>query len=94
MTRTVHCAKLQREAEGLDAPPLPGEVGQRIYNEISKEAWQAWLAQQTMLINEHRLAGFDPKARAFLKEQMLAYLFGEGEVQQVEGYVPPPGKGA
>jgi Fe-S cluster biosynthesis and repair protein YggX len=93
MTRTVHCVKLQREAEGLDAPPLPGELGQRIYNEISKEAWQAWLTQQTMLINEHRLAGFDPKARAFLKEQMLAYLFGEGEVQPVEGFVPPPGKG-
>lgn len=93
MSRTVHCAKLQREAEGLDAPPMPGEVGQRIYNEISKEAWQAWLAQQTMLINEHRLAGFDPKARAFLKEQMLAYLFGEGEVQQINGYVPPPSAG-
>ena len=92
MSRTVHCARLQREAEGLDAPPIPGELGQRIFNEISKEAWQAWLGHQTMLINEHRLAGFDPKARAFLKEQMLAFLFGEGEVAQVEGFVPPPAK--
>ena len=92
MPRTVHCAKLDTEAEGLDAPPIPGELGQRIFNEISKEAWQAWLGHQTMLINEHRLAGFDPKARAFLKEQMLAFLFGEGEVEQPEGYVPPPTK--
>ena len=92
MSRTVHCARLQREAEGLDAPPIPGELGQRIFNEISKEAWQAWLGHQTMLINEHRLAGFDPKARAYLKEQMLAFLFGEGEVAKVEGFVPAPGK--
>ena len=92
MSRTVHCARLQREAEGLDAPPIPGELGQRIFNEISKEAWQAWLGHQTMLINEHRLAGFDPKARAYLKEQMLAFLFSEGEVAQVEGFVPPPAK--
>ncbi len=92
MSRTVHCARLQREAEGLDAPPIPGELGHRIYEEVSKEAWQAWLAHQTMLINEQRLAGFDPKARAYLKEQMLAFLFGEGEVAQVEGFVPPPAK--
>ncbi len=92
MTRTVHCAKLEREAEGLDAPPIPGDLGRRIYDEVSKEAWQAWLGHQTMLINEHRLAGFDPKARAFLREQMLAFLFGEGAVEQPEGYVPPPGK--
>jgi Fe-S cluster biosynthesis and repair protein YggX len=91
MARTVHCAKLGREAEGLDAPPMPGELGQRVYAEISKEAWQAWLGQQTILINEHRLAGFDPKARAFLREQMLAYLFGEGEVKTPEQFVPPPG---
>ena len=88
MSRTVMCKRLGREAEGLDAPPIPGELGQRVYAEISKEAWQAWLGHQTMLINEHRLAGFDPKARAFLKEQMLAFLFGEGEVAQPEGYVP------
>jgi len=93
MARSVHCVKLQREAEGLDAPPIPSEIGQRIYNEVSKEAWQAWLTHQTMLINEHRLAGFDPKARAFLMEQMLAYLFGKGQVEQPEGFVPPPADG-
>ena len=93
MSRTVMCKRLGREAEGLDAPPIPGELGQRVYAEISKEAWQAWLGHQTMLINEHRLAGFDPKARAFLKEQMLAFLFGEGEVEKPEGYVPPGADG-
>jgi Fe-S cluster biosynthesis and repair protein YggX len=93
MTRTVHCAKLQHEAEGLDAPPIPGDLGQRIYEQISKEAWQAWIAHQTMLINEHRLAGFDPKARAFLKEQMLAFLFAEGELESPEGYIPPRADG-
>ena len=92
MTRTVHCTRLKQEAEGLDAPPMPGELGQRIYEQVSKEAWQAWLRHQTMLINEHRLAGYDPKARAFLREQMLAFLFGEGEVAAVSGYVPPPSK--
>jgi len=93
MPRTVHCKKLGREAEGFDTAPMPGELGQRVYEEISKEAWQEWLRHQTILINEHRLAGYDPKARAFLKEQMLAYLFGEGEVETPEGYVAPPGKG-
>ena len=93
MSRTVMCKRLGHEAEGLDAPPIPGELGQRIFNEISKEAWQAWLGHQTMLINEHRLAGFDPKARAFLREQMLAFLFGEGEVTQPEGFVPPGADG-
>ena len=91
MTRTVHCTKLDRDAEGLDQPPMPGEIGERIYREISKEAWQEWLRHQTILINEHRLAGYDPKARAFLREQMLAFLFGEGEVETPEQFVPPPG---
>ena len=63
MTRTVHCVKLGREAEGLDRPPYPGELGQRIFENVSKEAWKQWLAHQTMLINEYRLVPFEPKAR-------------------------------
>ena len=88
MSRTVHCAKLDKELEGLDKPPYPGELGQKIYDNISKEAWQAWLKQQTILINEYRLSVIDPKARAFLEEQMQKFLF-EGDEQKPSGYVPP-----
>lgn len=88
MTRTVKCQKLHKEAEGLDFAPYPGELGQKIYDNISKEAWAAWQRQQTMLINEYRLSMMDPKARTFLEEQMVAFLFGEGGVTP-EGYVPP-----
>lgn len=88
MTRTVHCAKLGCEAEGLAAPPFPGEQGQRIYQNVSKEAWQAWLRQQTMLINEYRLTPFEPKARQFLEAEREKFLFGAGS-QAPEGYVPP-----
>ena len=70
MSRTVQCAKLGREAEGLDRPPYPGELGKRVYETISKEAWRQWLAHQTMLINENRLSPLDPKARAFLETEM------------------------
>jgi len=73
----VYCAKLKKEAEGLSRAPLPGEVGQRVLEHISKEAWQQWLAQQTILINEYRLSPIDPQARSFLQEQMLAFLFDE-----------------
>ena len=89
MSRTVHCAKLGKELEGLDKPPYPGELGQKLYENISKEAWQAWLKQQTILINEHRLSVIDPKARKFLEEQMQKFLF-EGDEQKPSGYVPPP----
>ena len=78
MTRTVHCVKLQREAEGLDRPPYPGDLGKRIFEEVSKEAWQEWLRHQTMLINEYRLSPVDPKARKFLEEQMQQFFFGKG----------------
>ncbi|WP_455205574.1 oxidative damage protection protein [Kaarinaea lacus] len=89
MVRMVHCAKLGKELEGLERPPYPGDVGQRIYDNISQEAWKQWLRQQTILINEHRLSVIDPKAREFLEDQMLKFLF-EGEDQKPEGYVPPP----
>ena len=88
MTRIIHCIKLGREAEGLDFAPYPGELGARIYDEVSKEAWASWLAHQTMLINENRLSPMDPKARKYLRDQMQAFLFG-GSVDAVAGYVPP-----
>ncbi len=88
MTRTVHCIKLDREAEGLDRPPYPGELGKRIYEQVSKEAWQAWLRHQTMLINENRLSPIDPRARQFLETQMEQYFFGEGAALPPD-YRPP-----
>lgn len=86
MSRTVFCAKLQREAEGLDYAPWPGELGQKIYAEISREAWNEWLAHQTMLINENRINPLDPKSRTFLAEQMSLFLFGGG-AEKPPGYV-------
>lgn len=88
MSRMVNCVKLGREAEGLDRPPYPGALGQRIFEHVSKQAWADWLKHQTMLINENRLSPMDPKARAFLEEQMEKYFFGEG-AEMPEGYVPP-----
>ena len=88
MSRMVNCVKLGREAEGLDRPPYPGELGQRIFDNVSKPAWAGWLKHQTMLINENRLSPLDPKARAFLEQQMNDYFFGDGAVMP-EGYVPP-----
>ena len=88
MARTVHCVYLGREAEGLDRPPYPGELGQRIYNNVSKEAWREWLQRQTMLVNEMRLNLMDPKAQEYLKNQMELFFFGEG-AEMPEGYVPP-----
>ena len=88
MSRMVQCAMLGVEAEGLDRAPFPGEKGQRIFNNVSKEAWQKWMAHQTMLINEHRLSVIDPKAREYLEEQMLKFLF-EGGADQPDGYTPP-----
>ena len=88
MARMVKCIKLGREAEGLDFPPYPGELGKRIYENVSKEAWAQWLRLQTMLVNENRLNLADPKARKYLAEQMERYFFGEG-ADAVPGYVPP-----
>ncbi|MBS0556609.1 MAG: oxidative damage protection protein [Proteobacteria bacterium] len=88
MSRTVFCAKLQREAEGLGFAPYPGELGKRIYAQISQEAWRAWLGHQTMLINENRLSPLDPKSRRFLEAEMEKFLFGAGS-QTPPGYSPP-----
>jgi Fe-S cluster biosynthesis and repair protein YggX len=88
MARSVFCVKLQREAEGLTYAPYPGELGKRIYAQVSKPAWSTWLAHQTMLINENRLSPLDPKARKFLEVEMEKYFFGEGSTAPA-GYVPP-----
>jgi len=88
MTRILTCIKLQKEAEGLTAAPYPGELGRRIYESVSKEAWQMWLKHQTMLINEYRLTPLDPKARSFLEQEMERFFFGQGSAKP-EGYVPP-----
>ena len=88
MSRSVQCAHLKKEAEGLQFAPYPGELGKRIYQEISKDAWQLWLKHQTMLVNENRLNLADQKARQYLVRQMEQFLFG-GQADQPAGYVPP-----
>ena len=88
MARMVRCSVLGEDAEGLEHPPYPGPMGQRIYESVSREGWQRWLAQQTMLINEHRLSLIDPKARRFLEDEMRKFLF-EGGAEPPQGYVPP-----
>lgn len=88
MTRTVHCALLKTEAEGLERPPFPGALGERVYQSVSREAWDRWLAHQTMLINEYRLTPYEPKARRFLSEELEKFLFGGGSPAP-EAFVPP-----
>jgi Fe-S cluster biosynthesis and repair protein YggX len=88
MTRTVMCKKYKEQLEGLDAPPFPGPKGQAIYENVSKKAWQEWLAHQTTLINEKRLNMMDMTARTYLNEQRDKFLSGE-DVDQAEGYIPP-----
>jgi Fe-S cluster biosynthesis and repair protein YggX len=88
MSRTVQCVVLKREAPGLDRPPYPGELGKRIFENVSKEAWAGWLKHQTMLINEYRLTPIEPKARKFLESEMEKYFFGAGS-QAPEGFQPP-----
>ncbi|MCC7060362.1 MAG: oxidative damage protection protein [Burkholderiaceae bacterium] len=88
MSRKVFCIKLQREADGLDFLPYPGELGKRLFDNVSKEAWQGWIRHQTMLVNENRLNLADAKARKYLAGQLEAYFFGQG-AEQPAGYVPP-----
>jgi Fe-S cluster biosynthesis and repair protein YggX len=90
----VQCVLLKREAEGLERPPYPGELGRRIYEGVSKEAWAQWLRHQTLLINENRLTPIEPKARKFLETEMEKFFFGGGS-QAPQGYQPPePYKGS
>ena len=86
--RMVNCVVLKREAPGLDRLPYPGDLGARIWRQVSKEGWQSWVAHQTMLINENRLVAVDPKARKFLVEEMEKFLFGAG-AEKPPGYVTP-----
>jgi Fe-S cluster biosynthesis and repair protein YggX len=88
MSRTVMCRKYQREMEGLAQPPFPGARGQKIFESVSKQAWQEWLAHQTMLINERRLNMMDRGTRAFLEEEMEKF-FANEDVAKADGYVPP-----
>lgn len=89
MPRMVFCQRLQREAEGLDFAPWPGELGKRIYAGVSKAAWAEWIAHQTLLINENRLSPLDPKARAFLQAELEKFLF-TGGADKPAGFVAPP----
>jgi Fe-S cluster biosynthesis and repair protein YggX len=88
MPRMVFCRKYQQEMEGLDLAPYPGAKGQDILNNVSKKAWQEWMAHQTLLINEKRLNMMDMGTKVYLSEQMTKFLSGEN-VDQAEGYVPP-----
>lgn len=88
MARMVKCIKLGIEAEGLDRPPVPGELGKKIWESVSKEAWQQWIQHQTMLINENRLNLMDPQARKYLTEQMERHFFGPG-ADAASGFIPP-----
>ena len=89
MARMVNCVKLGREAEGLAFQPVPGDLGKKIFENVSKEAWAGWQRHQTMLINENRLSPLDPKHRAFLEDEMQKFLFGGG-ADKPAGYVPTP----
>ena len=88
MARVIHCSMLNKEAEGLDYAPYPGELGKRIYDNISKEAFEQWKRHQTMLVTENRLNLADARARQYLARQMEQFLFGGG-ADQPTGYVPP-----
>ncbi len=85
----VNCVVLGQEAEGLDTPPYPGELGQQIFDSVSKEGWQRWIKHQTILINENQLQLFKPEARKFLEEEMKKFLF-EGGSSMPAGFVAPP----
>ncbi|WP_178862880.1 oxidative damage protection protein [Thiomicrorhabdus cannonii] len=86
MARMVKCVKMGEELEGLDFPPFPGELGKKVFESVSKEAWKQWLAQQTILINEYRLSSLDPKARTFLQEEMQKFLFNDEDIDMPEEF--------
>lgn len=88
MSRTVFCQKLKKEAEGLARPMYPGELGAKIFENISNEAWQLWLKQQTILINEYRVNPLDPNARKFIEEQMVQFFFSDSDIELPEQFVP------
>lgn len=87
MSRMVNCVKLGKEAPGLERLTYPGDLGQRIFNEVSQEAWSTWLGHQTMLMNEYRLSPINPKDRKFLEEEMEKFFFGDG-ASKIDNFVP------
>ena len=89
MSRMVQCALLKQELPGLERAPYPGALGQRVFDQISQQAWQQWLRHQTMLINEYRLSVIEPKSRKFLEAEMEKFFFGGGESAKPEGFTPP-----
>ncbi len=91
MSRMVQCVRLKKEAEGLDSTPWPGDLGKRIFANVSRQAWQEWIEHQTMLINEYRLVAIQPEARKFLETEMEKFFFGEGSERPKE-YVEPDSK--
>ena len=90
MPRMVRCSVLGEESEGLERPPYPGPLGQRIFEQVSKEGWRRWVAHQTMLINENRLSPMNPEHRKFLQGEMEKFLFGGG-AEKPAGYSPEAG---
>lgn len=88
MSHMVHCVKLGKKAPGLKFPPFPNELGKRIYDNVSQEAWDGWLRYQTMIINENRLSLADPRARQYITQQMENYFFGDG-ADHISSYTPP-----
>lgn len=88
MARMVQCVKLKREAQGLEFPPYPGDLGVKIWQNISKDAWEQWMDIQTRLVNENRLNLADARARKYLAEQMQQFLFEDVDIE-AHGYVPP-----
>ena len=87
MARTVKCVLLGEELPGLERPPYPGPLGQRIFEQVSQAAWQRWVGHQTLLINEYRLSLIEPKARKFLEREMEKFFFGGG-AEKPQGYTP------
>ncbi len=85
---TVQCVKLNKTLEALERAPYPGELGQRILANVSKQAWQQWLEHQTMLINENNLSMLDENAQKYLKEQMEKFFFSKEGADQIQGYNP------
>jgi Fe-S cluster biosynthesis and repair protein YggX len=85
---TLHCIKLNKDLEGLERAPYPGELGKRILENVSKDAWHMWLDHQTMLINENNLNLFEASSQSYLKEQMEKYFFAEDDLDSIQGYTP------
>jgi len=85
---TLYCIKLNKELEGLERAPYPGELGKKILNSVSKEGWQMWLDHQTMLINENNLNLFEESSQKYLKDQMEKYFFSDDDLDKIQGYIP------